>query len=680
MTTYFLIAISIFIFLLGIIITTCFSVKKNKLPKTIIIYLMVVCALALLPLYLNGNLLSVAGPVDTIISSVLGVTRTITGENSVNDTRSMLDGITGNTLVFVYIYTGILHLVVVVLVFGVLLSFFQNFFPNFIYRCFARGKLFVFNEINQRSIILAKDIKNKDKKTVLVFLKDDNSDVKISADMLNVIQELRAFTFNISVTQIKICNKFFKKAVKLLLIKSDEEANLKDLLGLHEKYSTMKIPVQNKDKKFEYKPEFDIYILNSSQEAEALLDYVDYSKNFRIRLIPEIRLNLYKLFNEMPLYHGERNGELEILIIGAGKNGMEATKIASWCGQTFKLNPKIIVVDSDANKEKEFEMQCPELAEKTATENSKMNCNVKFYVSDVQNSDFIKIINNHPNVGYVICALGNEELNLRTAINVRKMYNELHYLNEHTKKFKNPIINVLLDDPFLFNISPKLKMYTNIECDLRPFGSIESLYTLDNISNSNFDKMGQKVNFYYELEFSDLEDKTDKEAVANVEKVANMNYENMEYRRSSSIAFAVHCKYKAYACFCEKNGMSVEVFEEIWKNDIGKMIDLLNENLNEEMIKELAMLEHLRWNYYQRSLGFKSVDINKMDLWVEESPKKEYRNFAAKLHPSIVDWKVLEKLTAHLKNKWGKIEEIQSLDKMIVSRLSEIISVLKNKE
>lgn len=38
--------------------------------------------------------------------------------------------------------------------------------------------------------------------------------------------------------------------------------------------------------------------------------------------------------NYLYMFLGARNSRLKILIVGAGQNGMEALKTASWCGQT----------------------------------------------------------------------------------------------------------------------------------------------------------------------------------------------------------------------------------------------------------------------------------------------------------------------------------------------------------
>lgn len=669
-------AISLAAFLSGLLCAVFVSKKRKAVPKAIIGCLMAGTAVAMLPLYLNGNRDAPGGLLDSTITSVLGVIRSMTGENSVFDTREMLGVVPAELQAFTAIYTAILHLTSAALLLGFLLSLFKNFFPWMRYHLFTRGRLCVFTELSERGLLLAEDIRRQDevdgrKKAAIVFLDKLSEEDSEGSSKLERLNSIGAFLFDTSVHALKLHKRYLKEPVNFFLMRSNEEENLRDGLELAAEYGKSALAGHLR-----------VHILNAQPEAEAVVDSIEYTSKLSLRLIREARSTLYHLFDTRPLFLGERNGKLVILVVGAGRNGTEAIKIASWCGQTLKLRPEILVVDNDPTVESRFERECPELAPRTAPPDALADCTIRFLTADVKSGAFSALLKKYPDVGYVICALGNAELNLRTSMNIRRVYEEIRFSNPQPDALDQPpMVNVLLENPFLFGIGSRLKFDTRVDCDLAPFGSLKQTYTWNNIVSPYLENAGVAVNRFYARHYQKaslnaLSPQERAKQIAEIEYSADRHYEEKEYHRGSSVALGLHCKYKIYACLQEAEGLKLP--DAVWlEHPDQSIIESLQKSLaspqnGAEPVEALSQLEHRRWNAYMRSEGWRCATTEVADRWFETL--QDHRNFAAKLHPCLVTWDELVAIDRWLAERHNKESDFQELDRIMVRALPEILA------
>lgn len=654
---------SVCVFFLGILTVIYIGWRYKGKPDTLMGYLFAVVALSLFLLYINGNVSAPGGILDILFSSILGVIRAMTGENAVADTRDML-GVLPPTWEGAYaIYTAIVHLTSVVLLLGFLLSLVQNLLPKLRYRLSPQGEVYVFSAVNLRSVLLAEDIHRHCKTTktpcILVFLSQEPT-----ADTYgDRIRDLDGFLFQTTVCELSLHNRQRQRPVHFFLLQADQSANLADALALTAQYHNQT-----------QKTEFYIHIHSEKVNAVSVVDSIDCSTNLRLRLIHENQSKLYQLFDTCPLFLGKRYEQLTILVVGAGGNGLEAVRIASWCGQTGQLRPHIVVLDNDPTVEDRFGLLCPELAPKMATTLSKAECTITFHTVDVTSVDFTALLGQYPQVGYVICAVGDDELNLRTAITVRQVYNQLHHSPPYTQQDAEPLIHVLLDDPFLNQAAQTLQFDTRVPCHLTPFGDLTQTYSYQNLLTPYTDGAGKAVNRFYERHFSAKALAEEKTTIQTVEAKADGNFENKEYNRGSSVAAGMHCKAKLYTCL-EEGGLAENI---PWHLPPSPQViaqyeaALTQPTLGTQRVEALANLEHRRWNLYMRAEGWRTATPQVAEHWF--ATYNDHRNFAAKLHPCITAWEDLPAIDTWLNESHGKDSHQQNLDRLMVQALPTILT------
>ncbi len=661
---------SIVMFLLGVLCAVYIAKSRKADPKQVIGCLIGGTATALLPLYLNGHSDAKGGPIDMVFTSILGVVRAMTGENSVFDTREMLGTVPRGAQAAVAIYTAVLHLVATALLLGFLLSLFQDFFPKISYRFYRSGRLYVFTELSERTLLLAEDLYKNPEPPGVVFVFLGKAIEEDATNYCQRLQEVGGFLFDLDVCDLKLHRRLQKQPIEFFLLKSNETENLRDALELVARYGESDMASVLR-----------IHILSSQPEAQTVVDSIEYTSKISLRLVRETRAMIYHLFDVRPLFLGARGDKLDILVVGAGRSGMEAIKTACWCGQTIRLRPNILVVDKDPTVESRFEGDCPELSSRTAPIESLQNCRVQFFTADVESGQFTDLIKAHPSIGYVVCALGDESLNLRTAMTIRGVFEGLRFLPEHSAFLTPPIINVLLGDAFLSDVSGRLKFDTRADCKLSPFGSLKETYTWDNIVAPYLDFAGISVNRFYARQFCgegmealSLQQRVSK--IVEIEKQADIQYESKEYNRAASIALGLHCKYKAYACLCEAAELSFT--DQTWSGHPDKQMIhdvqnwLFDESVGAQRVEVLAQVEHRRWNTFMRAQGWCGASFAQADGWYDQLGG--HRNFAAKLHPCLVSWEELPAVDGWLQEHHHTKSDFRELDRIMVRALPEILS------
>lgn len=699
------IGISVALFLLGIL---CFLLmlrgrKNGSKVGSASPLSALVCgtAGALFSIYLVGNAGAAGGWVDAVFTSLLGTVRSMTGENTVFDTRGALGALPAEWEAAVAVYTAILHVTSVALLLGVILSLVKNFFPKLRYRIrsIPARHLCVFSVLAERSLLLAESIRHKDPSALLVFMGRQEEATEEYARYVTRVSEIDGFLFEKDVCDLKVYGGCRKKRTDYFLFSLDEKENMRNALQLAEAVRKESQPFSDeyavrceaiekaalgKDATLgatekealwhsyaDRVREVRIHAASTQAEAESLLDAVErpFGK-LSLRLINETRLMLWRLFDQTPLFLGAKENRLCILVVGAGRTGLEAVKLACWCGQTLRLRPEILVIDSDPSVEERFERTCPELAAKTAPPEAKKDSSVTFFTMDVESDAFVRLLRAHPEIGYVICALGDEELNLRTAIGIRSVFEELSPTHPGSRRLP-PWINVLVSDPFLHQVGEKLQFDADVDCNLETFGSLQDVYTCETMADSYLERVSYQIHRFYKRRYS-----CDKS-----EEAIRESFEEKEYVRSSSTAAALHCKYKLYAVLWEQREFfraqmmdsEISSYDSCWRTNPDKaMLELLGLWLEEpENLEALAELEHRRWNAYMRAEGWRTASEDQVAAWYPILRKQ--KNLAARLHSCIVPWEELPNVSRWLWETHGYQDDFMETDRALVRNIPKIL-------
>ncbi|MEA4987637.1 MAG: hypothetical protein VB095_06220, partial [Anaerovorax sp.] len=370
-------------------------------------------------------------------------------------------------------------------------------------------------------------------------------------------------------------------------------------------------------------------------------------------------------------------GNISLLVIGGGRIGMEAVKAACWCGQVANHRLEIHVVDMDEYAESRFLNKCPGFATYMDDPNIQEKFLIEFHHINVEHREFTEFMQKHPDIGYVICALGDEELNLQIAADIRCNYERIgHKKNAYGKRL--PLINTLISNPFLHEVGGKLKNVQNQEYELNPFGNVKNLYTWKLISGTYLDQLAYGIHRIYD---------------DGREEEARERFESSEYNRKASIVSALHCKYKLYSSLGRENEkIASDDNSRIWRNHpTDNMIEAYiryitaldtvepdRNKVSRIRIEELAKLEHKRWNMYMLTEGFLPATMDEFRSYYRLV--SNHKNMIAKKHPGIVLWDKLDEVSSFVSDTMKKEVNLKEEDRKIVKSIPQILWQNSNSE
>lgn len=247
-----------------------------------------------------------------------------------------------------------------------------------------------------------------------------------------------------------------------------------------------------------------------------------------------------------------------------GNYGQEMIKALSWFCQMDGYKSYIYSFDRKINAEVEFKSLCPELLDDEHNGNfeddgeSQYSINI-FSGYDVNDESFDEKILSINDASYILVALGNDELNIKTAYKLRRLYEKkgLHPQIQtvvYNNKKKKAIINAT--------------NFKGQKLDVEIIGDLESSYSEDVILESDIETLALERH----KKWGDEE-----------------SFWNYEYNYRSSIASVIHRKLKI---LCKMPG-------------IDKPVD----KRSEQEKSVLRKLEHRRWNAYMRAEGYSYSEI-----------------------------------------------------------------------
>ncbi|MBE6763478.1 MAG: hypothetical protein E7553_03860 [Ruminococcaceae bacterium] len=475
---------------------------------------------------------------------------------------------------------SLLYMVAPVFTFGAVLSLFKNAISYLRYYVIGRGKeLYVFTEMNDRAMTLAEDIREKKPRSMIVFTDVYEENSENNYELLDRARALHAICFKKDVLALRFDRHRRSKEMYFFAIGANETENCSQAVKLIERYR--------------HREKTNLYVFSKGVEGELMLNAADKGV-MRVRRVNEVQSLISRLLYEEgeELFRFDKPainefGEKRIcaLIVGMGAHGTEMLKALSWYGQMDGYALELHGFDRDPMAEDRFTVQAPELMSKRYNGvriEGEAQYTIRVHAgTDVQSVAFAKTIESLPHTSYVLVALGNDELNIQTAVYLRMLFERMRV---------HPVICAIVRNSQQKEALGGIKNFRKQPYDIRFIGDLKSGFSAAAILHS------------------DLEE----DALARHLKWGNEDeFWAYEYNYRSSAASAIHMKARIA---CGVPGA-----------------DKAEEALSQKERDAIEALEHRRWNAYMRAEGYV----------YSGSKESSSRNDLGKMHHNLVNYEEL---------------------------------------
>lgn len=449
---------------------------------------------------------------------------------------------------------------------SMVLSFFKNACATIRYHLGAFRDIYLMSELNERSVALAEDILlQKRFRPQILFADVFEKEEEENFELVSRARRMGALCFRRDVTDIslKLC-PWIKR--KIYLIGSDEDENVQQALHI----------ISSCRKKWRYnRSKTEFYVFTGTVESEALLNTVDNGK-MKVRRIRRARNLALKLLqhDDYALFTGAKEtaeGKLiNAVIVGLGEYGTELLKALCWCGQLEGYTLQIHAFDGDADAKKKLRAVCPALMDynrKRIAGEPYYNICVHSGV-DVNSEVFLSELSAIPDITASYVMLGNDELNVKTAMRMRMQYGRDHIAASR----EIPPIYAVVYSSIKSKILAReggFKSTKGEDYGIKIVGSMRERYSLALIEQTKLEEQGMRLHKRWCGVHATPEE------IAEAERT----YEKYEYNRRSSISQAVHRLVR------ERLGI-VPIEGDAERNRL------------------IEQLEHKRWNAYMRAEGY----------------------------------------------------------------------------
>lgn len=480
-------------------------------------------------------------------------------------------------------YMTILFFVAPVLTVGFIISLFRNVMAEISYLFHLHGDVYAFSDLNEKSITLAASIRENHKHAIFVFANTGN-DADEGSDDIEAAKELGGICFQKEIDVIDL--RRFKKDKKIYIftISSNEMENIEQSLKLAERYKEDE--------------NCCLYVFSAGIEGELLLTKALGTK-MKIRRVNEVMSLIYRFlyedgFSVFQKAADQKDGSKKItaVIIGLGRHGTELLKALAWFCQMDGYSIEIHAFDRDPLAKDKISALCPELLSEqyngvSVPGESQYKINI-YPGIDIKTKTYMDIISQIPDITFSLICLGNDKLNISSAVDLRMMCERCG---------SKPVIKAVVNNPYEKKALAGITNYRGQSYDIDFIGGVERSYAEDVIISNDLEKLALERH----LKWGEEDD-----------------FWKYEYNYRSSMASAIHMKARIS---CGIPGA-----------------DKAETELTDEERDRIEKIEHRRWNAYMRSEGYV----------YSGSPEKSSRNDLAKMHHNLV---VFDQLTEEDKRK-----------------------------
>lgn len=532
------------------------------------------------------------------------------------------------------VFSMVIAVMAPVMTAGFVLSFFKDASAMLRYHgLFNRhADIYLMSELNERSIALAADILSKrDEKRLVVFTDVFEKDDESNFELVSQAKRLGAICSKRDITEVGL-KKTYGIYRRLYFISDSEDENVSQGLRLinrcrgdafraqlyrywrrqsflaREKNTApqllkcyWQLKMQELAERFNGEklitkrmffrwrktlslynsPKTQFYVFATTPESEVLLNSVDNSW-MKVRRVNENRNLVIDTLARYPLYRnaiGEgalsdysKPKELNIVIIGLGGYGTELLKAVCWSTQMPGFFPTIHVFDLE-NGEEKIGAIAPELVEANDIHTvGESQYKIVFHNNiDVNSQAFCQELAGLRKITTVFVTLGNDELNISTALTVRMQFGRNKI---RVGDAVPPIYAVVysMSKSMTVKYSGGLMSIRGTSYGVTFIGDMRSRYSIESIEQPALEDRGRALH----TQWAHTEESLLRE---------EMSYNRYEYFRRSSMSQA----------FYEKLRTEIGIVE--FSSDTADPAEIAHNNV-------LAIYEHMRWNAYMRSEGY----------------------------------------------------------------------------
>ena len=562
-------------------------------------------------------------------------------------TRDML----GSMLLPYKMLAATLYLLAPVFTLGVVLQYFSNTFERLRMRLKKKHDLYIFSELNTRSLEIATDMwscaKKAGRRLEIVFCCSDKKD-SVNTDQEKSARKLNAVLLPEEIIHVRLNSQ--RRRVNYYLISEDDDANVDQTLKMiHD--MTGGSAWYNKQRLCQRNVTLHCYAINA--EAEILLDAKD-KQDLKVVLVDEVRDAVYEQLYEYPLYMnqmktgGAKQNMLTLLIVGGGKAGCEFLKADVWSGQmiSYKLNIHLFDLEG-TNLQERLEEECPELLAEEG------NYQICIHEGDVFSGTMQSELDALGQVDYCVSALGDDERSIRAAVWMRR-----HFCAKtgYTKPFICAYVQSLAKKMAVSELSENTRRKTSLSYEIVPFGCGGVYYGNESDAAFVLEYLGLGVQSHYF--------RLNRGSDAESRRYAVQNFYEKQGNRRSSIANGMHINTKLWEMGygilrVPENGEELECYRRCVKAvDFAEILASLSETERAAYYN----LEHERWMAYVRTEGWRLASNGGRtlaeiracyELYCEEFKNQ---NYLAKMHPALVP----------IESDDPSVATLQQVDDMIV--------------
>jgi len=458
-------------------------------PSKILFVGVIISSIALfIPIYYETFQASGCGILETVLISIHNMIRLFIVDGEFEFITSSLAGapavvFKGYTFIF-----SILFVLAPVLTFGFVLSFFKNVSAYKRYITHYRSDVYIFSELNEKSLALAKSLHNNNsQKRLFVFTDVFEKEEEQSYELVEEAKELGAICFKKDIITIDFSFHSSKSALSFFAIGENQSENISQALKIIDK--------------LKYRENTNLYVFSTQVEAEILLanafenhnDKVEKPISIKVRRVNEVQSlinrNLYengfeKIFSSA--YQEDGIKKINAVVIGMGQHGTEMTKALSWFCQMDGYAIEINSFDKDKKAKEKFLSLCPELM--AFSGKTDIPGEAKYTISihsdiDVDTTTFDNIIENLPRTTYVFVALGNDEKNISTAVKLRAIFERMKY---------TPVIQAVVYNSEKKDALTDIKNFKGTPYNIEFIGDMKSSYSEEVILDSDVEEEALK--------------------------------------------------------------------------------------------------------------------------------------------------------------------------------------------
>lgn len=448
------------------------------------------------------------------------------------------------------VFAAIIFVVAPVLTFGFVLSFFKNISAYSRYFLGFFKDICIFSELNHKSLALAESIRHNDKRRLIIFTDVFENNEETIYELIQKAGEIGAVCFKQDIVNINFRFHYQRRKLSFFIIGSNESENMDQTLKLISAYKK--------------RDNTNLFVFSSSADSELLLASSDKGL-VKVRRINDIRSLVNRILYDKGMkifesaYPEGEDKRISAVVVGLGQFGSCMVKALSWFCQMDGYKVRIDAFDKSKKAKSRFAAQCPELMSRK--HNGEIIPGDAYYEINIHSglnvdtSEFAERLKRLGRVTYVFVALGNDELNIKTAAYLRMLFERMGC---------RPVIQAVVFNEAKKEALHGIRNYRGQPYDLDFIGDLKTSYSEEVIINSELEAVALERHLKYGGKEED--------------------FWRYEYNYRSSVASAIHKKMKV---LCKMPGIEKAVEER-----------------NDDELWALRKLEHRRWNAYMRSEGY----------------------------------------------------------------------------